>query len=50
MKLSELIEKLQEELEKEGDMDVIIEGDCSYEDVAIEVRDFSQGKKALVFW
>ena len=32
-----------------GDIDVVIESDCTYEDVAMEVRDFSQGKRALVF-
>lgn len=50
MKISELIEMLQKEMEKEGDVEVVIEADCSYEYVAMEVRKTSQDKKVLVFW
>lgn len=50
MKLSELIEKLQKKMQEEGDIKVVIEGECSYEDVSMEVRKTSKDKKVLVFW
>ena len=50
MKISELIEKLQKEMEKEGDIKVVVESDCSYEYVAMEARKTSKDKKVLVIW